>query len=124
MFNIDANTTQVWERGKKFGGKIASICARYPNVVSHVFEIERCGKAGDQSTTYEVYETGETQGVNLEDFDFQSPVGTVVMLKTAEDMQYYLDHGRFPDNSGGSRSSDSEPTYQRRTPSSGRREAF
>ena len=120
IYNIDAGTTQIWERGKKFGGKISSICSRYPNIVSHTFDIERCGKAGDQQTTYEIYETGETQGVSVEDFDFQNPIGTLVMLKSAEDMQYYLDHkGVFPGGDNQSYSNDSEPEYTRRTPAGG-----
>ena len=32
---------QTWERGKKFSSKLTSICSRYPNTVSHIFEIER-----------------------------------------------------------------------------------
>jgi hypothetical protein len=122
LFNIDANTTQIWERGKKFGGKLSSICSRYPNVVSHTFEIERCGKAGDQQTSYEMYETGETAGVSIDDFDFQNPVGTLVMIKSAEDMQYYLNSGVFPDvgdSHSSSRNTNSAPTYTRRTPASG-----
>ena len=123
VFNITANTTQVWERGKKFGGKLSSICSRYTPVVNHIFEIERNGKPRDQSTTYEVYETDYTEGVSLDDFDFQNPVGTVVMLKTAEELQYYLDHKHFQGSESSSRGND-EPTYQRRTPSSGRNQVF
>ena len=44
VYNIDEDKVQLWERGKKFISKISSICARYPNVVAHKFEIERNGK--------------------------------------------------------------------------------
>ena len=118
LFNIDANTTQVWERGKKFGSKLASICGRYAPVINHTFEIERIGKAGDQQTTYEIYETGDADG-SLEDFDFNpNPVGTIILQKSASDMEYYLKNGCFPNNGGNSRndSADSAPVYQRRTP--------
>lgn len=131
LYNIDAGTTQVWERGKKFGSKISSMCSRYPNIVSHIFEIERNGKAGDQQTTYEIYETGEANdGKGVEDFDFTNPVGTVVMQKSAEEMQTYIDRGYFPNSDRGNNSqsnqSNDAPAFHRRTPASdgGRREAF
>ena len=127
LFNIDANTTQIWERGKDFGSKLSSICSRYPDTYSHVFTIERHGKAGYQQTSYEIYEEEKTEGVSLNDFDVQNPVGTVVMVKTAEEMNAYLNSGSFPSN-GNTREANEGggQQYQRRTPAgnSGRREAF
>ncbi len=125
LYNLDADSPQIWERGKKFGSKLSSMCARYPNIVSHIFEIERNGKQGDQQTSYEIYETGETEGVTLDDFEVQNPVGTIILQKSADELQFYLDNGYFPDN-GNTREANEAPTYQRRTPSNsaGRREAF
>lgn len=128
LVQIKDGKTVLWERGKKFGQKLSSMCARYPHLYSHIFEIERNGKAGDQQTTYEIYEVGQDD-VNLDDFEVQNPLGTVVLDKTAEDMQYFIDRGVFMNdssngNGGNSRNSGtSEPI--RRTPSSGgRREVF
>lgn len=96
IYNVDQDRVQVWERGKKFISKISSICARYPNVVSHKFEIERNGKAGDTSTTYEIYEVGKDE-TTLEDLPEQTDVlGTLVLDKSADDMEFYLDNGYFP----------------------------
>jgi hypothetical protein len=132
VYNIDEDKVQIWERGKKFFGKMSSLCSRYPNIVSHIFEIERNGKAGDTSTTYEPYEVGQDD-TEIDDFEVPEVVGTVVLDKTAEDMEYFLDNGDFPSdggnesprrrNSGGSgdTSRRREEAPARRQQSSGRR---
>ena len=96
IYNIDQDRVQVWERGKKFIAKISSICARYPNVVSHKFEIERNGKPGDTATAYEIYEIGKDD-TTLEDLPEQHDVlGTLVLDKSSDDMEFFLDNGYFP----------------------------
>jgi hypothetical protein len=134
IYNIDEDNTQIWERGKKFSSKISSICARYSNLASHVFEIERNGKAGDLTTTYEIYEV-DKDDTTLDDLpEIPLVLGGVVLDKTAEDMEYYLDNGDFPSEGSqvserrSSRSEDREerPTG-RRTPAntgSGRGDRF
>lgn len=87
---------KLWERGKKFIAKISSICSRYSNLVSHIFEIERNGKKGEQTTTYEIYEIEQDDTI-LEDLpEVPEILGGVVLDKTAEDMEYYLNYGEFP----------------------------
>ena len=121
LYNIDADQVQVWERGRKFGSKITSICSRYPNVVSHVFEIERNGRSGDQQTTYEIFETGEDKNVTLDDFEVPNPLGTVVMDKTADEMREYLKHNSFDDGQQApiTRRNRSDDMPRRRTPTGG-----
>lgn len=136
IYNVDEDKVQIWERGKKFISKISSICARYPEVVSHKFEIERNGKAGDTQTVYEIYEVGKDE-TTLEDLPEQRDVlGTVVLDKSAEDMEYFLDEGYFPPEDDDApvrrRSSrnDDEPPFEedrrgsRRTPANSRRDRF
>ena len=96
VYNVDNDRVQIWERGKKFISKISSICARYPNVVSHKFEIERNGKAGDTQTVYEIYEVGKDE-TTLEDLPEKADVlGTLVLDKSVDDMEFFLDNGYFP----------------------------
>lgn len=96
LYNIDEDKEQCWERGKKFIPKLTSICARYPNLVSHVFEIERNGKKGDQTTTYEIYEVDKDE-TTLEDMpEVQDPIGSIILDKSADDMEFYLENGYFP----------------------------
>ena len=96
IYDVDNDRVQIWERGKKFIGKISSICARYPNVVSHIFEIERNCQKGDTSTTYEIYEV-DKDDTTLEDLPEKREIlGTVVLDKSADDMDFFLDNGYFP----------------------------
>lgn len=133
IYNIDLERVQVWERGKKFISKISSICARYPNVVSHKFEIERNGQKGDTSTTYEIYEIGKDD-TTLQDLPEPNPIlGTLVLDKSADDMEFYLDNGYFPPDDEDmpvrrrSRQEDEPPFEERgtrRTPANRRRDTF
>ena len=96
LYNLDEDKVQVWERGKKFFQKMTSLCARYPDTVSHVFEIERNGKARSTSTTYEIYEV-DKDDTTLDDLpEAMDVLGSIVLDKTAEDMEYYLQEEQFP----------------------------
>lgn len=99
LYNIDDDKIQLWERGKKFFAKISSICSRYASkddLVSHIFEIERNGKAGDQQTTYEIYEV-DKDDTTLEDLpEMQDILGNFVLDKTVDDMEFFIDEGSFP----------------------------
>jgi hypothetical protein len=98
VYVVDEDQIKFWERGKKFFAKISSLCGRYPNLVSHTFDIERHGKKGDTNTTYEIYETGQDD-TTMEDLPEVTPVlGTLILDKTVDDMNYYLDNGCFPNN--------------------------
>lgn len=130
LYDCETGSVKIWERGKKFFGKISSICARYPNTVSHKFEIERNGQKGDTSTTYEIYEV-DKDDITLEDLpDVPTILGGLVLDKSAEDMEYFLEAGQFPPEDGDdvparrNRNASAEP--RRRTPANGnyRREAF
>ena len=131
IYNIDEDRTQTWERGKQFFAKISSLCARYPDVVAHEFEIERHGKPGDTQTTYEIYEVGHDD-TKLSDLpELPNIDGGIVLDKTADEMIEYLETGAFPDEENdaqpvrrrGERSDRDErrETTTRRTPASSRR---
>lgn len=128
LYDIKDDKVKIWERGKKFFSKIGSICARYsnPTVVSHIFEIERNGKPGDQTTSYEIYETDQ-DNTTMEDLPEKPELlGGLILDKSKEEMQYYLDNGKFPSNNEENhvvrrRESTSEET-PRRTPQ--RRDRF
>ena len=96
IYNVKEDRVQVWERGRKFISKMSSICARYQNVVSHLFEIERNGQKGDTATTYEIYEVGHDD-TTLEDLPEKHDVlGTLVLDKSPDDMEFYLENEYFP----------------------------
>lgn len=136
LYNVDADKIQTWERGKKFGAQLSALCARYPHLVSHTFDIERIGKAGDTSTTYGIYETGADDTV-ITDFDVPEVLGGLVLDKSADDMEAYLNNGYFPsedsapigrrrgeEDSRDTRQSRDDRPIGRRTPASSRRETY
>lgn len=110
LYNLDTQRVETWERGKQFGQKLSSMCARYPKLVSKVFEIERNGKAGDQQTRYEIYPI-DGDSAELSDFEVPSPLGTHVLDKTADEMTFYLQNNHFPSDTN---SNNSTPEYVRR----------
>ena len=117
LYNIDADEVQIWERGKNFFPTLAGYCARNPEVVSVVTEIERHGKPHDTSTTYQLYSTkDEPERDRLEDFEDEIPeiIGRYVLDKTADDMEYYLDHEEFPKSEDNS-SEDEAPRRRERS---------
>lgn len=100
VYNVDEDKVQIWERGKKFVQKMVSICSRYSNsdtpLCSHTFDIERSGKKGDTSTTYEIY-PADKDNTTLEDLpEVPNPLGSLVLDKSAEDMDAFLETGYFP----------------------------
>ena len=99
--------TKIWQRPQSFSTKIGSQFARYKNFSSHFFEIERHGRAGDQKTTYELFEVNKDDK-SADDYEVPNALGTLVMQKTAEEMDYFLDNGDFP------QSSDDEPRHESR----------
>lgn len=95
LYDVESGTTKTWERGKKFFGKMSSLCSRYSNedtpLVAHTFEIERHGAAGDTSTFYEIYETGSDDTI-LEDLPDFPTLDNYLLDYTAEQMQDYLNN--------------------------------
>lgn len=99
MYNEDMERVQVWERGKKFFSQLSSVLSRCDAnpICSQTFEIERNGKKGDTSTTYQIYQTRDkADDMTLEDFDMPVILGRLILDKSAEDMEFYLDEGYFP----------------------------
>lgn len=103
LYNIDDDEMQVWERGKKFFGDLSSYCSHTPHVGEVVTEIERRGKANDTSTTYGLFEIRDEKAPKtLDELQNEAPeiLGRYVLDKTADDMEYFLDHKCFPDADG------------------------
>ena len=119
LYDVDSGTVKVWERGKKFFGKISSICTRYGRdgeICSHVFEIERHGKKGDQTTTYEIYEV-DKDDTTLDDLpELPKIVGSIVLDKNADEMREYLETGSFGDSPAPVRRDSNREPIRRRTP--------
>lgn len=128
MYQHDDGKVKIWERGRQFISKLQGLINRYNPLEDKVFEVERHGKAGDTSTKYEVYPLDGVDSVNLEDVEMPELEGSLILQKTFEEMEYYLDTGSFPDNGnqdapirrrgGAEASSRRASTPARRTPAS------
>ena len=97
VYDIDADQTKIWTRGKTFFNKLASLCTRYNPLVATSFEVERIGKKGDTSTTYETYPL-QTDNAIIEDFPEIKAEGLVYQSKSYEDLVHYLNTGVFPED--------------------------
>lgn len=96
IYDLASKESKIWTRGKKFFGKISSLCSRYKPLVSMPFEVERIGKKGDTSTDYQFYPL-EKDNAQITDFEEINAEGICFQVKTAEEMQYYLENGMFPE---------------------------
>lgn len=107
MYQLDDNKVKIWERGRQFISKLQGLINRYSPLSAHVFEIERHGRAGDQSTKYEIYPVDSVQPEDLSQLEQPELEGSLVLQKTAEEMEQYLDTGEFPSTQ------DAEPVRRR-----------
>jgi hypothetical protein len=123
LYNEDAGECQIWERSKSYYQKLSGYADRYKPLYNEVIEIERHGKKGDKQTDYQFFPIDNSSiDITDEKYECSEPLGTIILDKTADEMNEYLNTGDFPQSSeyvARERSSDTEPT--RRTPSSTRR---
>lgn len=120
LYNEDAGECQIWERSKSYFAKIAGLATRYNPLCNRIVEIERHGKSGDKETSYEFYPLDDSP-VNLEDYECTEPLGTIILDKTFDEMNTFLDTGSFPeagDNTSGNAVPTNQAPISRRTPSS------
>lgn len=99
VYNMDTQSVQTWERGKQFFNDLQSLFRRYANtdkpLVSNVFEIERSGRKGDKNTRYNIFPISADNTKMNELPDVTDPLGTIILDKTADEMEYFLDYGEF-----------------------------
>lgn len=95
VFNVDAGEVQMWQRGKTFATQLSGLCNRYKPLVGTLIEIERQGKKGDQQTRYQMYPQ-KSDNTTLEDLpEVPSPVGTIIMDKSYDELSYFVENGAF-----------------------------
>lgn len=101
VYDIAENAVKIWERGKSYITRFSSLCARYSPLVGTIFEVERNGAKGDTDTKYEIFQI-ENDNTVLEDLPpILNPFDEeVVLRKTAEEMDYFLDYGKFEEVRG------------------------
>lgn len=89
---------QLWERGKAMYNRLSSLASRYQPLCGTLFEIERNGKRGEQTTKYEIYPI-ETDNCTLEQIinpeEITDPVGTIILDKNYDEIVNFLNTGNF-----------------------------
>ena len=106
MYDHSDGKIKIWQRGKNFRKVIESKFNRYPNLSNMVFEIERHGVKNDTGTTYELIPMPDVEPFDVSEIERPNFIGGVILDKTPDEMQTYLDTGSFPSteqNNGGSR---------------------
>jgi hypothetical protein len=100
LYNEDAKECQIWERSKSYYSTLSGYATRYKPLCNEVIEIERHGKKGDKQTTYQFFPI-ENSEIDLDDkkYECSEPLGTIILDKTADEMNAYLDTGDFPQGS-------------------------
>lgn len=96
MYQHDDGKVKIWERGKNFVAKLQSLCNRYSPLSQYVFEIERVGKAGSKDTRYEIYPMDRVEPVDLSEVERPELLGGLILEKTPEEMEVFLQTGNFP----------------------------
>ena len=96
MYQHDDGKVKIWERGRQFLSKLQGLINRYNPLENKVFEIERHGKAGDTNTKYELYPVDGVTPVDMEEIETPELEGSLILKKTFEEMEYYLDNDTFP----------------------------
>ena len=91
----DTPEVKVWDRGKSYLSRFESLCSRYNPLVSTIIEVERDGRAGATNTTYNFYPQ-IPDGTTLESLPEKLKLDNLVWNKTAEEMNYFLINGDFP----------------------------
>lgn len=109
----DGGKLKIWERGKNFVQKIVTYLNRYGALVEQPFDIERRGKKGDTSTTYELFALAK-DGKTIDDFpEKQNLEGSYIIKATIDDMYNILD-GTYAANNGQQEEQREEQPRQRR----------
>lgn len=95
VYNEDEGKVQIWQRGKTFAKQLDGLCSRYKPLVGTPIEIERQGKKGDQTTKYQMYPQ-QSDDTTLDDLpDVPSPIGTIIMDKSYDELAYFVENGAF-----------------------------
>ena len=96
MYQHEDQKVKIWERGRKFKNKLESLFGRYSPLINYTFQIERNGAKGSKDTTYEVFPMPNIAPFDLQDVEKPEFLGTVILDKNSDDMDYYLAYNEFP----------------------------
>ena len=119
VYNIEEDAVQIWDRGKTMFSKMSALCSRYVTdgkaLVNSIFDVQRNGKPHDMKTQYEIYYV-KSDNTEIEDLpEYPDILGGLVLDKSFEDMQMYVQDGKFPDTPGNNNHVADEMPIRRRS---------
>lgn len=92
----------VWERSLNYASQIRDLIMNYGDLKNCIFKITRNGAAGDMKTTYNIMYCPEQMypqekyPIVENAFDNYNPLGTIVLNKTAGEIETYIATNNFP----------------------------
>lgn len=89
----------VWERPAGFSKELASKLRDYGSLAEHVFKVSRLGAGKDTKYSLDyipLYDKPETVTTDFSAFNNFDITKHSFWIKSAEDLQYFLDNGTFP----------------------------
>lgn len=96
LYDETEKVVKFWERGKQIIKRLQSLFQRFTPLCSHVFEIERNGKQGDNQTTYQFY-PADGESKSMEDLpEVPEIMGNYILVKNKDELEEYLDTGKMP----------------------------
>lgn len=115
LYDEDEQIVKVWDRGVTIKGMLEGLTKRCNPLVGTAVEIERSGKPGDTRTTYTPYPL-TADGATLEDFPEKTElIGTLILDKTRQELEYFLNHGEFPESTQRTEPATRQPATSRTT---------
>lgn len=108
--NLTAGEIQMWERPSSFLSTIISYAERIKSkeLCGTIWEIQRdgakrkIGEKGGKPVNYLFFNV-ESDETTMDDFgedEMPQIMGSLILQKTAEEIEYFLDHGDFPKAEG------------------------
>lgn len=99
MYQHEDNQMKIWERGSTFIKSLSGYMDRYgKDFTNMVFQIERNGKPGDMKTQYQLFNMPNINPIDLTGMETPKIMGAIILEKTAEELEAYLQTGNFPSN--------------------------
>lgn len=101
MYSHTAQKVVLWERSGQFiekniGSLLNRLRSQGKDPRNVVIEVVRCGKKGDQRTTYQFYPMDTDHPVALEGLDIPDPEGSLIATWSVGDMHNYIANGVIP----------------------------
>lgn len=95
---------KIWDRGVAYARKLKNLINEYGPLTDCIFKVRRSGERGSQDTTYDIMYgspniyTPELYPKMPNAFKDYHVLGDTVLMKSAEDMLYFIQTGQFPYN--------------------------